>query len=208
MAQAMKPRSQVIQFSVYVLMPQAMKPRAQVIQWLMFQMGGVGPMQGQANVFFRYFPEKIPSVIERYQKETKRLFTVLDTRLKDHEYLVDDFSIADIAHWSWVHLHDWPGNRPGVAPRVVPIRFCSRWGLPCRPRCRVRGGLLPHLFTLAAGAPEAVALAGRYPAPYFHGARTFLPRLSRKRPPSRLTGRSSAISSTRSIEIGMRRRRP
>ena len=76
------------------LMPKAMKPRSQVIQWLMFQMGGVGPMQGQANVFFRYFPEKIPSVIERYQKETKRLYTVLDTRLKDHEYLVDDFSIA------------------------------------------------------------------------------------------------------------------
>ena len=66
----------------------------------MLQMGGVGPMQGQANVFFRYFPEKIPSVIQRYQNETRRLYSVLDNRLRDCEYLAGDYSIADIAHWS------------------------------------------------------------------------------------------------------------
>ena len=123
------------------LMPQAMKPRSQVIQWLMFQMGGVGPMQGQANVFFRYFPEKIPSVIERYQKETKRLFTVLDTRLKDHEYLVDDYSIADIANWSWVRIHDWAGVAVDDLPNL------QRWLalMAARPACQ-RGVEIPEPF--------------------------------------------------------------
>lgn len=91
------------------LLPADKKKRSQVIQWLMFQMGGVGPMQGQSNVFFRYFPEKIPSVIARYQNETKRLYTVLDTHLADREYLVDDYSIADIANYSWVSIHWWAG---------------------------------------------------------------------------------------------------
>jgi hypothetical protein len=81
------------------------------------------------------------------------------------------------------------GNAPRVAPHAVPIRSCSRCGLPCRPCCQGRGGLLPHPFTLAAPSPEGqggwfafcgtfpgVAPAGRYPAPYFHGARTFLTR--------------------------------
>ena len=75
----------------------------------MFQMAGVGPMQGQANVFYRYFEEKIPKVIARYQNETKRLYTVLDTRLSDREYLCRDYSIADIANWSWVRAHAWAG---------------------------------------------------------------------------------------------------
>lgn len=91
------------------LMPTDTKGRSEVIQWLMFQMGGIGPMQGQANVFFRYFEEKLPSVIARYQNETRRLYTVLDTRLRDRDYLCDDFSIADIANWSWVRAHEWAG---------------------------------------------------------------------------------------------------
>ena len=91
------------------LMPSDAKGRSQVLQWLMFQMGGVGPMMGQANVFFRYFPEKIQPAIDRYQNESKRLFTVLDTRLKDHEYLAGDYSIADIANWCWVRTHKWSG---------------------------------------------------------------------------------------------------
>ncbi|SEQ28632.1 glutathione S-transferase [Solimonas aquatica] len=85
------------------------KGRSQVLQWLMFQMGGVGPMQGQANVFFRYFPEKIQSAIDRYQNETRRLYQVLDTRLKDREYLCEDYSIADIANFTWVNVHAWAG---------------------------------------------------------------------------------------------------
>ena len=72
------------------LMPSDVQGRSRVIQWLMFQMGGVGPMMGQANVFFRYFPEKIQPAIDRYQGESKRLFTVLDNHLKDHEYLAGD----------------------------------------------------------------------------------------------------------------------
>ncbi len=91
------------------LMPTDAKGRSRVMQWLMFQMGGVGPMMGQANVFTRYFPEKIPAAIERYHRESRRLFEVLDGHLANNEYLAGDYSIADIANWSWVHTHEWPG---------------------------------------------------------------------------------------------------
>ncbi len=91
------------------LLPTDTKTRTKVLQWLMFQMGGLGPMQGQANVFHRYFPEKIPAAIERYQNETKRLLGVLDTQLKENEYLAGDFSIADIANWAWARIHGWAG---------------------------------------------------------------------------------------------------
>ena len=90
-------------------LPSGRKARSIATQWLMFQMGGVGPMQGQANVFFRYAPEKIDYAIQRYQKETRRLYEVLDQRLADHEYLADDYSIADIATWPWVSRHEWSG---------------------------------------------------------------------------------------------------
>lgn len=66
-------------------------------------------MQGQANVLFRYFPEKLQPAIDRYQNETRRLYTVLDTRLKEGEFLAGDYSIADIATWPWVRVHDWAG---------------------------------------------------------------------------------------------------
>jgi glutathione S-transferase len=72
-------------------------------------MGGVGPMMGQANVFFRYFPEKIPAAIDRYQNESRRLFEVLERRLSESEWLADDFSIADIANWCWVRTYKWSG---------------------------------------------------------------------------------------------------
>jgi len=91
------------------LLPIDKKKRSEAIQWLMFQMGGVGPMQGQANVFYRYFPEKIPAAIARYQNETRRLYGVLDRRLSGREFLVDDYSIADIANWCWVRSHAWSG---------------------------------------------------------------------------------------------------
>lgn len=91
------------------LLPEDQSKRSQVIQWLMFQMGGIGPMMGQANVFFRYFPEKIQPAIDRYQNESRRLFEVLNTSLKDKEWLVEDFSIADIANWCWVRTHRWSG---------------------------------------------------------------------------------------------------
>ncbi len=90
-------------------LPNKPKKRSVVLQWLMFQMGGIGPMQGQAHVFYRYTPEKIEYAINRYQKETFRLYKVLDDQLKEKEYLADDFSIADIATWPWVNRHQWAG---------------------------------------------------------------------------------------------------
>lgn len=92
-----------------LFLPTDMKKRSEVIQWLMFQMGGIGPMQGQANVFFRYYEEKISSAIARYQNECRRLFEVLDTRLKDREFICDDYSIADMATWPWVRGYKWSG---------------------------------------------------------------------------------------------------
>ena len=91
------------------LLPEHPEKRSVVLQWLMFQMGGIGPMQGQAHVFYRYAPEKIEYAIKRYQKETFRLYQVLDDQLKENEYLADDFSIADIATWPWVRRHRWAG---------------------------------------------------------------------------------------------------
>ncbi|MCI0749292.1 MAG: glutathione S-transferase N-terminal domain-containing protein, partial [Nevskiales bacterium] len=91
------------------LMPADVKGRSRVIQWLMFQMGGIGPMMGQANVFFRYLPEKIQPAIDRYQHECRRLFEVLDRRLSESEYLASDYSIADIANWCWVRTYKWSG---------------------------------------------------------------------------------------------------
>jgi GST-like protein len=90
-------------------LPTETKKRSEVIQWLMFQMGGIGPMQGQANVFFRYYEEQIPSAITRYQNECRRLFEVLNTRLQDREYICDDYSIADMATWPWVRGYKWSG---------------------------------------------------------------------------------------------------
>lgn len=91
------------------LLPSDVKGRSLVIQWLMFQMGGIGPMMGQANVFYRYAPEKIPYAIDRYHREVRRLLEVLDTRLAEHEFLAGDYSIADIANWSWVSGYKWSG---------------------------------------------------------------------------------------------------
>ena len=91
------------------LMPTARKGRSVVMQWLMFQMGGVGPMMGQANVFYRYAPEKIPYAIARYQRESRRLLEVLDGRLAKVEYLAGDYSIADIANFAWAKTHSWSG---------------------------------------------------------------------------------------------------
>lgn len=114
------------------LLPTAPAPRARVLSWLMFQMGGVGPMMGQANVFFRYFPEKIQPAIDRYQGEVRRLFGVLDARLAEHEYLAGDYSIADIANWAWVRTHKWSGVDVEGLPHL------QRWmaQLAARPACQ------------------------------------------------------------------------
>jgi len=114
------------------LMPSDPKGRSRVMQWLMFQMGGIGPMMGLANVFYRYLPEKIQPAIDRYQGEVRRLFGVLDERLAGHEYLAGDYSIADIANWAWVRTHKWSGVG------LDGLSHLQRWveSLAARPACR------------------------------------------------------------------------
>jgi glutathione S-transferase/GST-like protein len=102
------------------------KDRSLVIQWLMFQMGGLGPMMGQANVFFRYAEENIPYAVDRYQK---------DTRLADNEYLAGAYSIADIANFAWARTASWSG----VESR--DLEHLSRWIQAIRVRPAVRRGL-------------------------------------------------------------------
>ena len=100
------------------LLPSEPQARSLVLQWLMFQMGGVGPMQGQSNVFFRYAPEKIPFAIDRYQRETRRLYEVIDGVLAEREYLAGDYSIADIATWPWARISAWAGVELGDLPNL------------------------------------------------------------------------------------------
>lgn len=104
-----------------MFMPSDDKGRSTVIQWVMFQMGGIGPMQGQANVFYRYAPEKIEFAIGRYQRETRRLYEVLERRLGEAEYLAGDYSIADMASYPWVVLHDWAGVE------IADLENLKRW---------------------------------------------------------------------------------
>lgn len=132
------------------LMPQDANGRTQVIQWLMLQMGGVGPMMGQANVFYRYFPTKIQPVIDRYQNECRRLFEVLDTRLERHQYLAGDYSIADIAHWAWVRTHPWSGVSVDELPHL------QRWLAEIQAREAVQRGIdVP--YPLKLGNDDAAA---------------------------------------------------
>ena len=114
------------------LLPADAKGRSLAMQWLMFQMGGVGPMMGQANVFYRYFPEKLPLAISRYQNESRRLLEVLDGRLGQAEWLAGEYSIADIANWCWVRIYQWPGVS------VDGLDHLQRWmaAMEARPACR------------------------------------------------------------------------
>jgi glutathione S-transferase len=115
-------------------LPRDLQGRSRVIQWLMFQMSGVGPMMGQANVFLRYFPEKIQPAIDRYQREVTRLFGVLDRQLAAHEYIAGDYSIADMALWPWVSGHDWSGVS------VDELKSLQRWLALVGSRAAVQAG--------------------------------------------------------------------
>ncbi len=81
--------------------------RWQTLEWLMLQMGGIGPMLGQVHHFLHFNPGKAPYAELRFKREAARLYGVLDTRLRDHEYLADDYSIADIATWPWIARFEW-----------------------------------------------------------------------------------------------------
>ena len=137
------------------LLPTDVKDRSRVLQWLMFQMGGVGPMMGQANVFHRYFPEKIQPAIDRYQGEVRRLFEVLNSRLNGRDYLAGDYSIADIANWCWVRTHSWSGVS------IDGLDALAQWmdRLAARPACQ-RGVKVPYdAAELRREAGDAEALA-------------------------------------------------
>ncbi|NDW15230.1 glutathione S-transferase [Alteromonas genovensis] len=137
-----------------MFLPSDVKGRSKVLQWLMFQMGGVGPMMGQANVFYRYLEEKMPIAIDRYQNEVRRLFTVLDGHLANHEYLVDDYSIADMANWCWVRTYEWSGASIDGLDNLI------RWknSIEARPAAR-RGVEVPNKIdkeALLKGAKNVV----------------------------------------------------
>ena len=116
-------------------LPKDAAERYETIQWLMFQMGGIGPMQGQANVFFRYWHEKYQPAIDRYQHETRRLYGVLEARLDGRDYLCDEYGIADIANFTWVNIHSWSGVPLDGLPRV------QAWRERIRARPAVQRGL-------------------------------------------------------------------
>lgn len=143
------------------LLPADPAARSRALQWLMFQVGGIGPMMGQANVFYRYLPERIPVAITRYQNECRRLFEVLDRRLGEASWLAgDDYSIADIANWCWVRTYRWSGVDIDGLPHL------RRWldAMKARPACQ-RGITIPvpmpALDETEGGAAERFAEAAR-----------------------------------------------
>jgi GST-like protein len=115
-------------------LPQEMAKRYEVIQWLMFQMGGVGPIFGQANYFYR-LEEKVPFAIERYYKEAIRLYKVLEQTLGQSDYLAGDYSIADIATYPWVGRHDGHNVKLEEFPNV------KRWFDAISQRPAVKRGM-------------------------------------------------------------------
>ena len=119
-------------------LPQDARTRHVCLQWLMWQMGGFGPMLGQAHHFRRFAPEQIPYAVERYTKETARLYRVLDGRLAQAAYLAGDYSIADMATFPWAARHEWQGIALEDYPNV------KRWydGIAARPAV-ARGMAVP-----------------------------------------------------------------
>jgi glutathione S-transferase len=130
---------------------QDVRQRSTTLQWLMWQMGGLGPMQGQANVFYRYFPSKLPDVIARYQNETRRLYGVMDRRLAEVEFLAGAYSIADMACYPWVAQHDWSGVALDDLPHL------SRWYAAVGERPAVQRGM--RIPAALHPAPDVLAVA-------------------------------------------------
>jgi GST-like protein len=116
-------------------LPPAGPERYAVMQWLMFQMGGVGPMFGQAHHFLRFAPAPVPYAMERYRKETARLYGVLDKRLGEVAYLGGDYSIADMATYPWVMRHEWQDIDLAHYPQV------ARWAAAMGARPAVAKGM-------------------------------------------------------------------
>jgi GSH-dependent disulfide-bond oxidoreductase len=122
------------------LLPESVRGRYDALQWLMFQMGGVGPMFGQVHHFLRAAKQMVPYGIERYTTETRRLYRVLDAQLAQREFLATEYSIADIATYPWVARHEWHKTRLDDYPNVL------RWfdAISRRPAVQ-RGMRVPEL---------------------------------------------------------------
>jgi GST-like protein len=116
-------------------MPEPVRERYRVIQWLMFQMGSIGPMLGQAHHFRQYAPDSIPYAIERYTNEAHRLYGVMNGRLEDVPYLAGDYSIADMACFPWIRSHERQGQSLDDFPGV------KRWFEAISERPAVQRGL-------------------------------------------------------------------
>ncbi len=116
-------------------LPTSDRGKYEALQWLMFQMGGVGPMLGQTHHFLRYAPEPVPYAIERYKKETARLYGVLDRRLASADFFASEYSIADIATFPWVARHEWHAIDLADYPAV------QRWFTTIAARPAVQRGM-------------------------------------------------------------------
>ena len=134
-----------------MFLPASGPARHDVMQWLMFQASGIGPMQGQAVTFERYFPDDVPAARARYHNETRRLYAVLDTRLTDRTWLAGEFSIADISNWSWIRSHRW------ARVPTEGLSHLERWmeQMRARPACE-RGLNIPP----SAGRADEVKSLG------------------------------------------------
>lgn len=115
-------------------LPSGGPERLRVIEWLMWQMGGFGPMLGQAHHFHHFNPGKAPYAEERYTQEAQRLYSVLDKQLSEHRYVAGDYSIADISIWPWASRFEWQGVDLARFPNV------RRWYLEVAARPAVQRG--------------------------------------------------------------------
>ncbi len=118
-----------------LFMPSSAVARLQTFEWLMWQMGHFGPMLGQAHHFRRFAKREVPYAIERYNDEAQRLYDVLDTRLSGREFLVDEYTIADIATFPWAARHEWHGVNLDDFPNV------QRWYESLAARPEVQSGM-------------------------------------------------------------------
>lgn len=137
--------------------PATFKAHSRVIQWLMFQKGGLGPMMGQANVFYRYANEKIPYAIKRYQDESRRLLEILDGQLEKNEFLAGEYSIADIANFCWARSAHWSGVE------TEDLKNLTRWIDTIHARPAVQRGLeVPTTDQKAKSADEFIKTAQKF----------------------------------------------
>jgi glutathione S-transferase len=136
------------------LLPADPRARSEALQWLMLQVGGLGPMMGQANLFGHYWPEKLPAVQARYLAEVRRLLAILDARLADRDYLAGSYSIADIAHFCWARTAGWTGVD------IAPFPHLSAWIERIAARPAVQRGLkVPDVSPVKEGGDNSDFIA-------------------------------------------------